>query len=258
MATKEQIKRIYGLGAGLGIVGKDKDDMLHELIFSITGKDSVKQLDDSEFKVVQAELINRMKLADPNHLLHNTKSRNKKKEAEEIGCNGMATPEQQRLCWRYCYRLKELDTNPESADVGDRLIGGINKVISTPLDFLNGILNDIRDIEIAGFTPFDEFWDYDPIPVPQIPMLATGAVIPPNSEFLAVLGDQKRGTNIEAPLDTIKQALFEALAVYGGAVGNQKISVTIPIEVKGRVLSQIVIDDINDFIKRNGKSPIKV
>lgn len=138
------------------------------------------------------------------------------------------------------------------------IIGGINKVISTPLVFLNGILNDIRDIEIAGFTPFDEFWDYDPIPVPQIPMLATGAVIPPNSEFLAVLGDQKRGTNIEAPLDTIKQALFEALAVYGGAVGNQKISVTIPIEVKGRVLSQIVIDDINDFIKRNGKSPIKV
>ncbi len=127
------------------------------------------------------------------------------------------------------------------------IIGGINKVISTPLDFLNGILNDIRDIEIAGFTPFDEFWDYDPIPVPQIPMLATGAVIPPNSEFLAVLGDQKRGTNIEAPLDTIKQALFEVLAVYGGAVGNQKISVTIPIEVKGRVLSQIVIDDINDL-----------
>ena len=129
MATKEQIKRIYGLGAGLGIVGKDKDDMLHELIFSITGKDSVKQLDDSEFKAVQAELINRMKLADPNHLLHNTKSRNKKKEAEEIGCNGMATPEQQRLCWRYCYRLKELDTNPESADVGDRLIGVIGKVL---------------------------------------------------------------------------------------------------------------------------------
>ncbi len=86
---RSRLKRIYGLGAGLGIVGKDKDDMLHELIFSITGKDSVKQLDDSEFKAVQAELINRMKLADPNHLLHNTKSRNKKrKEAEEIGCNG--------------------------------------------------------------------------------------------------------------------------------------------------------------------------
>ena len=40
----------------------------------------------------------------------------------------------------------------------------------------------------------------------DIPKLAQGAVIPPNNEFLAVLGDQKRGTNIEAPLDTIVQA----------------------------------------------------
>lgn len=38
----------------------------------------------------------------------------------------------------------------------------------------------------------------------QIPMLATGAVIPPNRQFLAVLGDQKHGTNIEAPLSTIE------------------------------------------------------
>ncbi len=43
----------------------------------------------------------------------------------------------------------------------------------------------------------------------QIPRLATGTVIPPNQEFLAVLGDQKHGTNIEAPLDTIKQAVAE-------------------------------------------------
>lgn len=39
-----------------------------------------------------------------------------------------------------------------------------------------------------------------------IPKLATGAVIPANREFLVVLGDQKHGTNIEAPLDTIEQA----------------------------------------------------
>lgn len=127
MATKEQIKRIYGLGAGLGIVGKDRDDMLHEMIFSITGKESVKELDDSEVKAVQAELISRMRFADPNHPLHNTKP--KKQKNEEIGCNGMATPEQQRLCWRYCYRLKELDPDTKSADVGDRLLGAIDKVL---------------------------------------------------------------------------------------------------------------------------------
>lgn len=127
------------------------------------------------------------------------------------------------------------------------IIDGINELSFTTPDWLPGDLGG----QTFGF-------DLSQIDIPEIPKLAQGAVIPPNSEFLAVLGDQKRGTNIEAPLDTIKQALFEALAVYGGAVGNQKISVTIPIEVKGRVLSQIVIDDINDFIKRNGKSPIKV
>lgn len=128
--TKEQIKRIYGLGAGLGIVGKDRDDMLHEVIFSITGKESVKDLTDSDFKAVQTELINRMKLADPNHPLYKSKLKKDQKEKnEEIGCNGMATPEQQRLCWRYCYRLKELDPNPKSADVGDRLLGAIDKVL---------------------------------------------------------------------------------------------------------------------------------
>ena len=51
------------------------------------------------------------------------------------------------------------------------------------------------------------------IDYPTVPKLAQGAVIPPNREFLAVLGDQSRGTNIEAPLDTIKQAVAE---VVGG------------------------------------------
>lgn len=48
----------------------------------------------------------------------------------------------------------------------------------------------------------------------NIPYLAQGAVIPPNKEFMAVLGDQKHGTNIEAPLDTIKQAVAEELSDY--------------------------------------------
>ena len=42
---------------------------------------------------------------------------------------------------------------------------------------------------------------------PEIPMLARGAVIPPNQKFLAVLGDQRSGTNIEAPLTTIQEAV---------------------------------------------------
>ena len=49
----------------------------------------------------------------------------------------------------------------------------------------------------------------------SIPKLAQGAVIPPNNEFMAVLGDQSHGTNIEAPLDTIKQAVAEVMANNG-------------------------------------------
>jgi hypothetical protein len=55
----------------------------------------------------------------------------------------------------------------------------------------------------------------------RIPRLARGAVIPPNREFLAVLGDQKQGTNIEAPADLIKQKVMEAM-VEVGATGQTK------------------------------------
>ena len=53
-----------------------------------------------------------------------------------------------------------------------------------------------------------------------LPRLATGAVIPPNREFLAVLGDQKSGTNIEAPLETIVQAMRIALAESNASKGE--------------------------------------
>ena len=45
----------------------------------------------------------------------------------------------------------------------------------------------------------------------HIPALATGAVIPPNREFLAVLGDQKSGTNIEAPTSEIEAAVARGI-----------------------------------------------
>ncbi|WNX84362.1 hypothetical protein RWV98_17575 [Agathobaculum sp. NTUH-O15-33] len=56
-----------------------------------------------------------------------------------------------------------------------------------------------------------------------VPRLATGAVIPPNNEFLAVLGDQKRGTNVEAPLSTIEEAVGRALDARGGSNAPQDI-----------------------------------
>lgn len=69
--------------------------------------------------------------------------------------------------------------------------------------------------------------------VPKIPKLATGGVIPPNSEFLAILGDQKHGKNIEAPANLIRQMVEEALDARGMG-GEQNVTVDMPVYLDGR------------------------
>lgn len=80
-----------------------------------------------------------------------------------------------------------------------------------------------------------------------IPALAAGSVIPPNREFLAVLGDQKSGTNIEAPLDTIVQAFRQALNEQGG--GRQQ---TIILELDRRQFGKVTFDAYNLESQRVG------
>lgn len=59
----------------------------------------------------------------------------------------------------------------------------------------------------------------------NLPRLANGAVIPPNQQFAAILGDQRSGVNIEAPLSTIEQALANVLSRNGGAIGTTEVNV---------------------------------
>ena len=72
----------------------------------------------------------------------------------------------------------------------------------------------------------------------QIPQLAQGAVIPPNREFLAVLGDQRSGTNIETPLATMVQAFKQALAESGYS-GSSEAVLMLDRDVLGRVVYQL-------------------
>lgn len=68
-----------------------------------------------------------------------------------------------------------------------------------------------------------------PAAVPEtyrLPMLANGAVIPPNQQFAAILGDQRSGKNIEAPLSTIERALENVLLRNGGAGGTTDVNVS--------------------------------
>lgn len=61
----------------------------------------------------------------------------------------------------------------------------------------------------------------------DIPALASGAVISPNSEFLALLGDQKNGVNVETPLSTMIDAFNAALDARGGTGNNQPVNLYI-------------------------------
>lgn len=77
-----------------------------------------------------------------------------------------------------------------------------------------------------------------PFTIPNIPYLAQGAVIPPNREFLAVLGDQKQGTNIEAPLSTIEKAVENVLNRRGYG-GQQTVILQLDREQLGKVIYEL-------------------
>lgn len=136
--------------------------------------------------------------------------------------------------------------------VWDGIVGVLKGAVNTVIDMINAVLravalgvNAIIDkINALSFTVPDwvqgiggetigfNFAKFDP---PQIPKLARGAVLPANNPFLAVVGDQRRGTNVEAPLETITQAVIAALSQLGG---TQEFTASQPIEVKldGQVL----------------------
>lgn len=81
----------------------------------------------------------------------------------------------------------------------------------------------------------------------NLPRLATGAVIPPNKEFLAVLGDQKSGTNIETPLATMVEAFKQAMAESGGG------TTTVVIQLDGKEIARSTVKNINNMTRAAGK-----
>lgn len=124
------------------------------------------------------------------------------------------------------------------------IINGINLLISA----LNTIHFEVPDwVPLIGGRSFG-------ISIPLVsnvalPRLAQGAVIPPNREFLAVLGDQKSGTNIETPLATMVQAFKQAMNETGGMGGR---SITVVMQVDKREFARAVYQANNDETQRVG------
>ena len=124
--------------------------------------------------------------------------------------------------------------------------GMINKIVRAINGFLKGF-NKI--VGVAAKITGDSWGGVDLIPEVNIPRLAKGAVIPPNKEFMAVLGDQKQGTNIETPLSTMIEAFTAALDARGGSSNNQPIILQLP---NGKVIAELVWDEEEKRYKQTG------
>ena len=116
--------------------------------------------------------------------------------------------------------------------------GIINSISATIEYFINHAINLINGL-IGGINKITGVIGIPSIPsIPEvnIPKLATGAVIPPNAPFLAMLGDQKSGNNIEAPEELIRKIVREE-------TGNNNVggNVTLPIYVDGMKLFEIMV-----------------
>ena len=123
-------------------------------------------------------------------------------------------------------------------------VNGVNGII----DAINRMIDKVNNF---GFT----FPDWVPgfggqyvggLSIPHIPKLATGAVIPPNAKFMAVLGDQKNGRNLEAPEDLIRKIVREETE----AIANRPIYVS--AEISGKTLMDIIAEQTEERSRANG------
>ena len=115
-------------------------------------------------------------------------------------------------------------------------------------------LQQIRENRINGITMVSDYYQEQAgmqsyATVRSVPALASGAVIPPNQKFLALLGDQKSGTNIETPLSTMVQAFRQAM--NEGGYGGKR---TVILQVDKREFGRVTFDAYNEESQRVGVS----
>ncbi len=144
------------------------------------------------------------------------------------------------------------------------IIRSLNNIISRVNGMVGNINNSIAGIE-SGFT-FSynvqlpnggrRFGNYH-LTLPRVntvSYLASGAVIPPRSEFLAVLGDQKKGNNLETPESLLRQIVREESG-KGQGDGN---TYNVTVNASGRKLLDIIISEAEMRRNRNGKNPFEL
>lgn len=106
--------------------------------------------------------------------------------------------------------------------IGDGILAEGLKVLGLP----NGKIPHVSEISLPRLSA-------------KLPRLAKGAVIPPNQQFAAILGDQRSGKNIESPVREIELAVMRGIQAAGGG-GRNPANVTIVLELDKREFGRAV------------------
>jgi hypothetical protein len=140
-------------------------------------------------------------------------------------------------------------------NVLNKVIGIVNRAIGTVNSAIGGIESAFSFGPWEVPTPFGKktigFSATFPR-VPTIPYLAKGAVIPPRSEFLAVLGDQKQGNNIEAPEALIRKIVREESGSSSG--GDYRFTA----QINRRTIFDEIIDEAKLRRSTSGRNPFEL
>lgn len=145
------------------------------------------------------------------------------------------------------------------------IVGVINLLLSGLTGALNGVFKLLNKISVdipdwvPGIGGKTFGFHIKELKAPQIPYLAQGAVLPANKPFLAMVGDQKHGTNIEAPLATIQQAVAAVTGDQTRAIlAGFEASVGVQREILEAVLGIRIGDEIigNAFSRYSQKQAI--
>lgn len=139
------------------------------------------------------------------------------------------------------------------------IIGFINKMISGIVSGINAIGSALGSLKIdipdwvPGVGGNSIGFNVPKVSAPQIPYLATGAVIPPNAPFMAMLGDQRNGNNLEMPESLLRKVVREETGNRNGG-GQYRFTA----QINRRTLFDEMITEAKLRQGQNGRNPFEL
>lgn len=152
------------------------------------------------------------------------------------------------------------------------IFGGIKDTIQNILNKVIGIVNSAIGTVNSAIGGIESAFSFGPwkVPtpfgsktigfkatfprVPTVPYLAKGAVIPPRSEFLAVLGDQKQGNNIETPEALLRKIVREETAGRQTGGGSYRFTA----QINRRTLFDEMMKEAQMRRDTSGRNPFEM